>query len=107
MTFAASDLGDIERLARAIGLVDEGGGFNDDWLANPGDYLALGHFQRRRSAKRFSASSTTFSAGAPPKPMQVGGSGCLSSRAAIRRSPSSRSSTKARTTTCGLVSASS
>ncbi len=40
MTFAASDLGDIERLARAIGLVDEGGGFNNDWLSNPGDYLA-------------------------------------------------------------------
>jgi hypothetical protein len=40
MSFAASDLGDVERLARAIGLIRSNGSFNDDWLANPGDYLA-------------------------------------------------------------------
>ena len=39
MSFSSSDLGDIEKIARAIGLVRSDGSFNDDWLANPGDYL--------------------------------------------------------------------
>jgi hypothetical protein len=39
MSFAASDLGDVEQLAHAIGLVTDSG-FNDDWLSRPGHYLS-------------------------------------------------------------------
>ena len=38
MSFAVSNLGEVEQLARAIGLVT-GAGFNDDWLSRPGHYL--------------------------------------------------------------------
>ena len=40
MTVSAADLGDVERLARAIGLLQDGG-FNDDWLSNPARYLGF------------------------------------------------------------------
>lgn len=38
MSFAVSNLGEVEQLARAIGLVTTSG-FNDDWLSRPGHYL--------------------------------------------------------------------
>ena len=38
MTVSAADLGDVERLARAIGLLRDDG-FNEDWLSNPARYL--------------------------------------------------------------------
>ena len=40
MSFAVSSLGDVEQLARALGLVRSDDSFNDDWLSNPGDYLS-------------------------------------------------------------------
>src|SRR5687767_7119431 len=40
MSFQPSDLGDIRNLATAIGLVNGGGGFQEDWLTKPGDYLS-------------------------------------------------------------------
>ena len=39
MSFAPDNLGEVEEIARAIGLVN-GSGFNDDWLSRPGLYLS-------------------------------------------------------------------
>jgi hypothetical protein len=40
MSFSASDLGELGHLATALGILDAGGDFNDDWLSAPGDYLS-------------------------------------------------------------------
>lgn len=40
MTVAASDLGVLEELAGALGLVDGGGAFREEWLSDPGAYLS-------------------------------------------------------------------
>lgn len=39
MTLTGTDLGPVGDLAAALGLVDAGGDFQDDWLSNPGDHL--------------------------------------------------------------------
>ena len=39
MSVAGSDLGVLEDLAKALGLLDSGGGFNGDWMSAPGDHL--------------------------------------------------------------------
>ncbi|HJR21539.1 MAG TPA: hypothetical protein VJ822_07955, partial [Dongiaceae bacterium] len=40
MSFQPSDLGEIRNLATAIGLINSSGGFQEDWLTKPGDYLS-------------------------------------------------------------------
>ncbi len=40
MSFGSEDLGDLNSLAKAMGLVDAGGDFQDDWLTKPDHYLA-------------------------------------------------------------------
>src|SRR5262249_7919031 len=40
MSTSSIDLGEIQDLARAIGLADSSGGFRSDWLSRPGDYLS-------------------------------------------------------------------
>ena len=40
MSFQPSDLGEIRNLATALGLINGGGGFQEDWLTKPGDYLS-------------------------------------------------------------------
>jgi hypothetical protein len=40
MSFQPSDLGDIRNLATALGLINGSGGFQEDWLTKPGDYLS-------------------------------------------------------------------
>jgi hypothetical protein len=40
MSFSPNDLGEIGSLASAIGLVDDHGEFQPDWLSRPGDYLS-------------------------------------------------------------------
>lgn len=40
MSFGIEDLGEIGSLAEALGLVDDTGEFQEDWLTRPGDYLS-------------------------------------------------------------------
>ena len=40
MSFGIEDLGEIGSLAEALGLVDDAGEFQEDWLTRPGDYLS-------------------------------------------------------------------
>ena len=40
MSFASEDLGDLNGLAKAMGLVGASGDFQDDWLAQPDYYLS-------------------------------------------------------------------
>jgi large repetitive protein len=40
MSTSSIDLGEIQDLAKAIGLTDSGGGIRSDWLSRPGDYLS-------------------------------------------------------------------
>ena len=40
MSASAINLGEIEDLARALGLLDNNGDIRSDWLSRPGDYLS-------------------------------------------------------------------
>ncbi len=40
MTISPTDLGEIGSLAKAIGLINGSGHFQEDWLTRPGDYLS-------------------------------------------------------------------
>jgi hypothetical protein len=55
MSLASSDLGVLGDLAAALGLVNEGGSFNDAWLANPGTFLSkvLANEHQRESLVSF------------------------------------------------------
>ncbi len=55
MSFTAADLGDLETLATALGILDGAGQFNDDWLSNPGARLstALANETQRNALVEF------------------------------------------------------